>query len=89
MPIHLKPRESKKGVSLKVKEYNHSLNYEIKEVFVGHNTLLSLLGFVTGGILVGRSFWEYGKIYLGLPTTIIIGVIIFTISGIILKRFHK
>lgn len=89
MPIHLKPRKSKKGVTFKIKEYDHSLEYQVKEIFIGHNTLFSLLGFVVGGILVGRSFWEYGKLYLGLPLTTLIGVIIFTISGVVLNRFHK
>ena len=89
MPIYLRPRKSQKGTTLKIKEYNHSLKYEMKEVFIGRNTLFSLLGFVIGGMLVARSFWEYGKIYLGLPITIAIGVIIFIISGIILGRFYK
>ncbi len=89
MPIHLERRKSKKGITLMVKERKTPLDYEIKEVFVGYNTLFSLLGFAIGALLVGRSFWEYGKIYLGLPITILIGVFVFTLCGVILKRFHE
>ena len=89
MSIHLKQRKSKTGLSFKFKVYEHPIDYKIKEVFVGHNTIFSLLGSVVGGILVGRSLWEYSKIYLGLPYTILIGLIIFAISGIVLHRFHR
>ncbi len=90
MPFLLKPRISRRGFHFKIRHYHHNnLEYEVKEVFVGHNTLFSLLGFVMGGILVGRSLWEYSRTYLGLPLTIIVGTIIFTISGISLHKFHQ
>jgi len=60
-----------------------------KEIFVGRRTFFTLIGFSVGSILVARSLWEYGRMYIGIPATILIGVIIFVISGIVLKEFDK
>ncbi len=51
--IHLGPIKSKRGIGLKFKEYNHKLEHEVKELFIGHRTIFSLLGFAVSGILVG------------------------------------
>jgi hypothetical protein len=88
--IHTGPKKSKRGVKLKVKDYEeHSLEYEIKEIFIGERTLFSMLGLVVGGIMVGRSIFEYSHHSIGLPLTITIGIVIFTVSGIFLKKFHQ
>ncbi len=67
----------------------HSLAIEIRETFTGYRTLFSLLGYVVGGILVGEILRKYGEIYLGMPGTLLIGIIIFTVSGILSRRFEK
>lgn len=94
--IHAGPQKHKKGLKLNIKKYyhskgkqNHSIDYEVKQIFIGHNTLFSVLGSVVGGILVGRTLWEYSSVYLGLPLTLSIGLLIFIFSGVILKTFHK
>lgn len=66
-----------------------SLAIECKEAFVGDRTIFSLLGYVVGGILVGEILRKYGEIYLGMPGTILIGIIIFAVSGTMSRRFEK
>jgi len=62
---------------------------KFKEIFVGRKTFFTLIGFSIGSILVARSLWEYGRIYIGIPATILFGIAIFIGSGIILKKFDK
>lgn len=64
------------------------LVYEVKEIIFGFKMLLSLLGFSVGSVLVGRSLWEYGMNSIGLDLTLLGGLIIFAISGMVLKKFH-
>jgi len=79
----------KKGVKIHVKHGRHDLGYEIKEVFIGHRTLFSVLGFIVGGLIVGRSIWEYLNTAFGLNITIVIGILIFILSGIVLHEFRE
>ena len=89
MSIKVKPRRSKRGLTLRAEHHDDEQGYGVKEVFIGHRTIFSLIGFTVGGILVGRSIWEYSKDVLGLPTTILLGLLIFTVSGIISREFKK
>lgn len=85
--FYLRPTKSKKGINVKVKSPQKHINNEIKEVFVGRKTVFSFIGLTVGSILVGRSFWEYGRMYIGIPLTILAGFVIFIICGLILKQF--
>lgn len=82
--LHLKLKRKKAN-----KKSKDNLGHEIKEIFVGRQTVFSLLSFLVGSILVGRSLWEYGQIYLGLPATIFIGLGLFIIGGALSGIFHK
>lgn len=62
---------------------------EIKEALIGRKTIFTLMGLIVGGILFGSSLWVYTERYLGLPLTMIAGLIIFIISGIVGKEFRK
>ncbi|MBU1118305.1 hypothetical protein KKH43_00290 [Patescibacteria group bacterium] len=84
-----KKRKSKKGAHIKLKQYEEKIGYEAKEVFVGNRTIFSVTGFVVGGILIGRSLWEYGNDYIGLPLTIVTGVLLILVSGVALGHFHS
>ena len=75
--IHVHKRETEAG-----------LVYEVREIFIGLKTLIALLGFSVGSVLVGRSLWEYGNDLVGLLGTIVVGVAIFALSGMMLKKFH-
>ena len=72
----------KKGIRIRFGHYSHQLGYGMKEVFIGKRTAFSILGFIVGGLVVGRSVWEYLMRYFSLPVVILIGFLIFIVSGI-------
>ena len=78
----------KKGIRIRFGHYSQQLGYTIKEIFIGKRTIFSIAGFIVGGILVGRSVWEYSMQYLGLPLTIVVGLVVFVFSGLSLHEFH-
>ncbi len=82
-------QKSKKGIRIRFGHYSHQLGYGMKEIFIGKRTIFSIAGFIVGGIMVGRSAWEYSEQYLGLPLTIVVGLIIFVFSGIALHEFRE
>lgn len=83
--LHLKKQKSKTGVNMNL----HSTEGKIHEVFIGTKTLIGFLGFTIGGILVGRSMWEYGVTYIGLHFTTLVGIWLFAITGAALHKFNK
>ena len=76
-----------KSFSEKVRESD--LDPDIKEVFIGRKTVFSIMGFIVGGILFGSSLWVYATDYIGLFPTMLIGFILFIISGILSREFKK
>ena len=70
-------------------KFKKNKSKDFKEIFVGKKTFLTLGGFSVGSILIGRSLWEYGKDYIGIFPTFLIGILIFIVSGFILKKFRK
>lgn len=83
--FHLKPKQSKSGITIDVKEKG----IKNREVFVGTKTIVAFLIFTISGVLVGRSMWEYGMIYLGLESTTLLGLILFIVTGLVLHKFKK
>ena len=79
----------KKGIRIRFGHYSHQLGYGMKEIFIGKRTIFSILGFIVGGLVVGRSVWEYLMRYFSLPVVILIGIAIFTFSGIALHEFRE
>ena len=67
--------------------FNVHINNELKEIFVGHHTLFSVIGFTVGGILVGETLKEWAHVYIGLPATLIIGLILILLTGLTLHKF--
>lgn len=53
----------------------------------GPHSIFSVLCFVIGGMLVGRTVWEFTFKTLGPITTIVIGIILLSIGGIALHKF--
>ena len=88
LPKQLMAPKKKKGVRIRFGHYSEQLGYTMKEIFIGKRTIFSIAGFIVGGIMVGRSAWEYSVKYLDLPLTLILGFIIFMISGLSLHEFH-
>lgn len=64
------------------------LNDEFKQVFIGEHTLFSVLGFTVGGILVGGTLEKMLHKSVGHLPTLIVGVILLLISGLVLKQFN-
>lgn len=67
--------------------FNVHINDELKEIFVGHHTLFSVIGFTVGGILVGETVKEWAHIHIGLPATLIIGLLLILLTGMTLHKF--
>lgn len=67
--------------------FNVHINNELKEVFVGHHTLFSVIGFTVGGILIGETFREWLHASVGLPWTLVIGFVLMLFSGMTLHKF--
>jgi len=65
------------------------ISKEIKYVTTGTEIYLGVLGTSIGGILVGRTLWEWWRKAFGLQITLILGLAIFAITGIYLGRFKK
>ena len=87
--VTLKKTQSKKGIKMHIKMQEPETAHEIREVFIGYKTALALLTFTIGGIVAGRSIWEYGMMYLGLPLTTVAGLLLFVSSGLILHKFQS
>jgi len=80
-------KKQKKGmrIDVRVKKKGHSIH----EIILSSETIIAFLGFTVGGVLVGRSLWEYGIIHLNLEYTLSIGLLVFIISGLILHKFRR
>ncbi|MAQ76984.1 hypothetical protein CL684_00415 [Candidatus Campbellbacteria bacterium] len=63
------------------------INNELKEIFVGHHTLFSVIGFTVGGILVGETVKEWAHVHIGLPATLLAGLLLILLTGITLHKF--
>lgn len=82
---------SKAKTKKKLKGYHRiefHLDDDLKQVFVGHHTLFSVLGFTVGGILIGGTLQEILNQHLGDVITLLIGLILLLASGLILKLFN-
>jgi|AntRauTorckE6833_2_1112554.scaffolds.fasta_scaffold01800_3 hypothetical protein len=88
-------KKSSHGIRMSVRQQKnehdatHTHRHTIRELFVGHRTLYSLLGATIGGIFVGRSLWQISVNALGLGWTIVIGVVLFVFSSLVLHSFQE
>ena len=89
LPKQPEAPKKRKGIRISFGQYSKQLGYGMKEIFIGHRTVFSILGFIVGGIVVGRSVWEYLMRYFNLPVVILIGFLIFLVSGIVLHEFGE
>ncbi|MCB9809048.1 hypothetical protein H6776_01480 [Candidatus Nomurabacteria bacterium] len=82
-----KPRQSKTGMKVRVRHHDESIKHEMREMFIGHHTIFSLIGLAIGGTLVGKTLWEWLAHSIGLPWTFAIGLAVFALSGLVLQTF--
>lgn len=64
------------------------LDDEMKQVFIGHHTIFSVLGFTVGGILIGGVLERILIAELGSWTTLGIGFVMLFASGLVLRIFN-
>ncbi len=70
-----------------MKEIKNKVLYQLFDEFWGPHSIFSVLAFVIGGILIGRTAWEYVYNSFGGIVTIIIGVLLLSLGGIVLHKF--
>jgi hypothetical protein len=56
--------------------------------FWGPHSIFSIVSFITGGILIGRTLWEIIFVFYGPVITIIIGFVLISLGGMALNEFN-
>ena len=72
-----------------MKQIKNKTLYAVFDEFWGPHSIFSVLAFVIGGILIGRTVWEYVYHSFGSVITILIGVLLLSLGGIILHKFDN
>ena len=62
-------------------------DYHIEQIFLGHHTIFTLLGLIIGGDLIGRTIYDYINTVSSPLLTLTLGLLIFTLSGILVGSF--
>jgi hypothetical protein len=68
-------------------EGDQEYDYHVSQVFMGHHSIITLAGFTVGGILVGRGLYEVLVRATDVRTTIIIGLLMFAVTGLYIGSF--
>lgn len=76
--------EQEKEQSYEDGEYD----YHIRQVFMGHHSIITLIAFTVGGILVGRSLYQLLVPAVGLMGTIAVGLLLFAAAGFYIGSFR-
>ena len=63
-------------------------DYHISQIFLGHHSVITLVGFTVGGILVGRGLYELLVRAVGVYGTIGIGLVMFAATGLYIGSFR-
>lgn len=85
--MFLRPRKKTTQLSDKVRQESRQLKPEFQEVFFGRNTLFTLLGSIIGGVMVGNAVSTYTSQAFGQTASLILGLALFIMSGILSKAF--
>jgi len=70
-----------------MKEIKNKFAFALFDELWGPHSIFSILAFVIGGILIGRTVWEYVYTSFGAVATIIIGIVLLSLGGIALHEF--
>ena len=74
---------------LREPKISDTVNPEVKQLFLGRNTVFSLLAFIVGGVLVGNTLFHISTTALGDINTFVIGVTLFILGGVLSRTFRK
>jgi hypothetical protein len=69
-------------------ESDGEYDYHIRQIFLGHHSIVTLAGFTVGGILIGRSLYELLVPAVGLMGTIAVGLLLFAATGLYIGSFR-
>lgn len=75
-------KKNKKGHTFHI-----HIDDKLKQVFIGHHTLFSVLGFTIGGILVGEMLARILSEEIGVLLTLAIGLVIFLVAAFVGREF--
>jgi hypothetical protein len=74
---------------LREPKISDTVNPEVKQLFLGRNTVFSLLAFIVGGVLVGNTLFHISTTALGDINTFVIGFTLFILGGVLSRTFRK
>lgn len=63
-------------------------DYHVRQIFMGHHSIITLIAFTVGGILVGRSLYELLVTSVGLLGTMAVGLLLFAAAGFYIGSFR-
>lgn len=81
--------KGKKTIIEKVADQEKKLQPEFREMIVGRRTILSLLSFGVGTVLIGNWIWFVARSAIGEFSTGLIGLFLFLTGGVISKQFRR
>lgn len=73
----------------KVVDQGKRLEPEIREMVIGRKTVVSLLSFGVGTVLIGNFIWKLVSDALGIWIAAAIGLVMFLVGGVIRREFRK
>ncbi|MFC1653556.1 hypothetical protein ACFL1M_01790 [Patescibacteria group bacterium] len=79
----------KPTLSEKIAKESKKIEPELRELIIGRKTLISLLGFSIGGVLIGSAAYDLLSKSFGIIITVFLGALLFIISGIVSDSFKK
>lgn len=80
--LHKSQKDPESGDEKKIQENKDGdYDYHIREIFFGHHTIVTLIAFTVGGILVARSLFEVLLPTVGVMGTIAVGLLLFALGG--------
>ena len=59
--LSLKSKKSESGISMRIHKGEEALNHEIKEIFIGHRTIFSIVGFTLSNGTAGTSSCSFAS----------------------------
>ena len=83
-----KTRKEPEPTNDKEADNTEGYDYHISQVFLGHHSIVTLVGFTVGGILVGRGLYELLIRAVGVHGTIGIGLVMFAATGLYIGSFR-
>ena len=79
----------KRNIGEKIADEGKKLEPELKELVIGRKTVLSLLSFTVGSVLIGNVLYGMLINAYGGVGTVLMGLVLFVVGGLVRKEFRK